>query len=102
MVFINLVHGQMGFVEHVVVKIETIDHTIARIVRPTIVKEIVWVVGHVVVSVVAPIDDIFVNMVGFAFVIDIVLFFGYVVERIAHVDHIVVNSIITGIFCKCE
>ena len=76
MVVMNLVHGQMGFIEHVVVKIATIDHTIAKTIRLASVKEIVWVVGHVVVSVVAPIDDIFVKMVA--------------------------NSITIGIFCNCE
>lgn len=57
MVFMKLVHGQMGFVEHAAVKIANVDHTIAKIVGPAIVNEIVWIVGHVVVSVVAPIDN---------------------------------------------
>ena len=55
----NLVHGQIWFVENFVVKITNIDHTIAKTIGPAIVKEIMWVVEHVVVSVVVPIDDIF-------------------------------------------
>ena len=49
MVVMSLVHGQMGFVEHVAMKISNVDHTIANIVGPTIVNEIVWVVGYVFV-----------------------------------------------------
>ena len=57
MVFMKLVHGQMGFVEHVVVKIANVDHTIVKIVGTTIVNEIVWVVGHVVVRIVSFVDN---------------------------------------------
>lgn len=53
MVFMKLVHGQIGFVEHVAMKIVNVDHTIAKIVE----LEILWVVGHVVVIFVAPIDN---------------------------------------------
>lgn len=89
-VVVKLVHDQMGFVEHVAVKIATVDHT----AEPAIVNEIVWVVGNVVVRVVALVDHIVVKIAEHAFVIEIVLGVGYAVERIAHADHIVANSMI--------
>lgn len=90
----KLVHDQMGFVEHVAVKIATVDHTVAKAAEPAIVNEIVWVVGNEVVRVVAPVVHIVVRIAGPAFVIEIVLAVGYAFERIAHADHIVANSMI--------